>query len=92
MKVREHGMQTRERSRVYPSKPTCASGQNFGSVRWRDCNAAVWILGCGVFISFITFGLEATVKSKLTAELRSKIKQSNCFIALNGGADDDDDP
>lgn len=79
MKVREHGLQVRERSRVYPSKPTCAGGQNADSVRWRDCYSAALILGVGSFVSIITFCVEKLVKAKLGDELRERIRRSNCI-------------
>lgn len=78
MKVHEHGLQSRERSRVYPSKPTCAAGQNAESVRWRDCYAAAMLLGTGMVFSILTFCVEKLIKFKLTAELREKIRRSNC--------------
>lgn len=85
MKIREHGLQQRERSRVYPDKPTCASGGNFGSVRWIDCYASVMILGCGGILSLITFGVEIVVKSKLTGTFRNKIRRLNCLSSLING-------
>lgn len=91
-KIREHGLQVREPARVYPSKPTCASGQNFGSVRWRDCSAAVWLFGCGIVASIITFCIEILVQFKLTPELRERlkqIKQLNCGPVLNDDPDEE---
>lgn len=91
LKIREHGLQQRERSRVYPNKPSCASGQNFGSVRWRDCYAAVLILGCGIIISISTFSVEAIVKFQLKAGLRERIRQLKyCSSLLSSIMEDEE--
>lgn len=73
MKIREHGIQARERGRIYSSKPTCASGQNFGSVRLIDCYASLLILGCGFIISAIIYCIETVVNSKLTKILLKNV-------------------
>lgn len=85
MKIREHGLQIRERSRIYPNKPTCNGGQNFGSVRWRDCYAAVLILGCGLVMSIVTFCVEALLKCKLDPNIRRKMDKLSCLPVLRAG-------
>lgn len=85
LKIREHGLQMRERSRIYPNKPICSVGQNFGSVRWQDCYAAVLILGCGLFISIFTFSVETLLKFKLNANIRKQLVKLNCFRVLDNG-------
>lgn len=66
MKIREHGIQSRERARVYRSKPKCTSdGKNFGSVRLIDCYAAILIFVYGFFAALFVFGAEMFMKYKL---------------------------
>lgn len=66
MKLREHGIQSRERARIYKVRPKCNSdGKNFGSVRLIDCRATLFILGYGFIASFIIFCAEKCIKSKL---------------------------
>lgn len=66
MKIREHGIQLREKSRVYTSRPRCDSdGKNFGSVRLIDCYIVLLILLYGFIASIIIFGIEIATKSKL---------------------------
>lgn len=58
MKIREHGIQQRERKRVYMERPKCTSnGQNFESVRLSDCFAAYLVLfyGLGASIGLMIF-------------------------------------
>lgn len=63
MKIREHGIQARERSRVYTQKPKCSLGnQNFESVRMSDCYAAFMVLVYGFAASFGIFLIENLVK------------------------------
>lgn len=63
MKIREHGIQIRERSRVYTKRPTCDSnGKNFGSVRLMDCYAAVLIFAYGCVASFLIFCIENIIR------------------------------
>lgn len=65
MKIREHGIQTRERSRVYRNRPKCNSnGKSFGSVRLIDCYAAFLILVYGLFVSSFVFCGEILLKLK----------------------------
>lgn len=66
MKVREHGIQSRERTRIYKTRPKCNSdGKNFGSVRLIDCHAAMYILIYGFIASSLIFCMETFMKSKL---------------------------
>lgn len=66
MKIREHGIQLREKSRAYKSRPKCNSdGKNFGSVRLMDCYAAVFILLYGFIASIIIAGIEISISSKM---------------------------
>lgn len=66
MKIREHGIQSRERSRVYRSQPKCDSnGKNFGSVRLVDCKPVFLILAYGFLASSMIFGAEKFVQSKI---------------------------
>lgn len=66
MKIREHGIQLREKSRVYKSRPKCDSdGKNFGSVRLIDCYAALLILLYGFLASIIISGIEIAMKTKM---------------------------
>lgn len=66
MKIREHGIQTREKLRAYAERPQCSSdGKNFGSVRWIDCYSALVILGYGFLISLLIFVAEITLQLKL---------------------------
>lgn len=59
MKIREHGIEHREKSRVFRSRPKCDSdGKNFGSVRLIDCYAAILVLVYGLFASFVMFCAE----------------------------------
>lgn len=75
MKIREHGIQSRERLRIYKMRPKCDSeGKNFGSVRLIDCYAALLILVYGFFISLFTFCVEKMLKSKLNHICASKLK------------------
>lgn len=66
MKIREHGIQARERTRIYKQRPKCNSGgQNFGSVRLNDCRAALYILVYGLIASLTVFWVEKFIKTKL---------------------------
>lgn len=68
MKIREHGIQAREKTRIYKKRPTCNSdGKNFGSVRLIDCHAAMYILLYGYMASLLIFCLEKFINSKLNA-------------------------
>lgn len=65
MKIREHGIQTRERLRFFKLRPRCDSdGKSFGSVRLMDCYAALLILVYGYLAAFIMFCLEKSVEFK----------------------------
>ncbi|XP_055295192.1 uncharacterized protein LOC129564964 [Sitodiplosis mosellana] len=75
-KIREHGIQSRERARVYPNRPTCASdGQNFGSVRLTDCFPVLLIFVYGFLTSFLLFCIETFFGAKLFVDCPAKIKQ-----------------
>lgn len=75
MKIREHGIQSRERLRIYKMRPKCDSdGKNFGSVRVIDCYAAFLILVYGFLISLFIFCVEKMLKSKLNNFCASKLK------------------
>lgn len=75
MKIREHGIQSRERPRIYAMRPKCTSdGKNFGSVRLIDCHAAMFILLYGFMASFLIFSVEKFIKSKLKAIMCSGVK------------------
>lgn len=75
MKIREHGIQSRERSRIYKMRPKCDSdGKNFGSVRLIDCYAALLILVYGFLISLLVFGVEKFFKSKFNNICATKLK------------------
>lgn len=64
MKIREHGIQSREKSRVYKSKPKCDSdGKNFGSVRLIDCYVALLILLYGFIAAIFIFCVEKFIDS-----------------------------
>lgn len=66
MKIREHGIQSRERARVYVNKPQCGSdGKSFGSVRLLDCYAALLIFVYGLGASFLIFCLEKCFEAKI---------------------------
>lgn len=66
MKIREHGIQTREMLRVYKMRPKCDSdGKNFGSVRLIDCYAALYLMAYGFLASFLIFCVEKFVHSKI---------------------------
>lgn len=78
MKIREHGLQQRERGRVYPGRPKCEGGQNFGSVRWQDCSAAVMILVCGLIISIVTFSVESLTNLLIKARAKKNGKLFWC--------------
>lgn len=66
MKLREHGIQDRERLRLYKSRPTCDPvGKNFGSVRLKDCIAAFLIFGYGLLGSFIMLCIEKLAQIKV---------------------------
>lgn len=76
MKVREHGIQSREKTRIHKMRPKCNSdGKNFGSVRLIDCHAALFILLYGFMASFLFFCVEKSIKSKLNAIVCSQIKR-----------------
>lgn len=76
MKIREHGIQTRERSRIYKMRPKCDSdGKNFGSVRLIDCHAAFLVLVYGFAISFVTFCVEKFLESKLSKICPTKLEK-----------------
>lgn len=65
MKIREHGIQTRERLRFFKLRPKCDSdGKSFGSVRLMDCYAALLILVYGYLAALIMFCLEKSVEIK----------------------------
>lgn len=75
MRIREHGIQARERSRVYRSKPKCESdGKNFGSVRLVDCYAALFILVYGFVASVLIFGIEKFLKLKINNMIGSTLE------------------
>lgn len=66
MKIREHGIQDRERLRFFKMRTKCDSdGKNFGSVRFNDCYAAVLILVYGNVAALLLFGIEKLMKSKM---------------------------
>lgn len=76
MKIREHGIQSRERKRIYKTRPKCNSdGKNFGSVRLIDCHAAMYILLYGFMASFLIFCAEKSIKYKLNAIVCSQVKR-----------------
>lgn len=71
LRIREHGIQLREKSRVMISKPKCDSdGKNFGSVRLIDCYAALMVLVYGFCASLLTFGAELLAVAKLNKMCR----------------------
>lgn len=75
MKIRENGIQSRERSRIYKMRPKCDSdGKNFGSVRLIDCYAAMLILVYGFVASFMMFCVETFFKSKLHQRCVTRIE------------------
>lgn len=64
-KFREHGIQTRERSKFYAEKPVCSSSsQNFGSVRIIDCYAALLVFCYGIAASISMLFVEHLFKRK----------------------------
>lgn len=64
-KIREHGIQFREVSRIYTKRPECAShGQSFESVRLIDCQIVLLILAYGFLFSFIIFVIEKLVHAR----------------------------
>lgn len=66
MKLREHGIQDRERLRLYRTRPNCDPvGKNFGSVRLNDCYAAVLIMAYGFLGSFIMLCIEQISQIKM---------------------------
>lgn len=66
MKIREHGIQSREHLRMETEKPKCqAVGKSFGSVRLIDCFSAVLIFVYGLIASILVLGMETFVKSRL---------------------------
>lgn len=90
MKIREHGIQSREKSRVYTSRPKCNSdGKNFGSVRLIDCYAVLFILIYGFIASIIIFGIEIAIKSKLRKLYTQKmIACKECRVNSNAELSD----
>lgn len=75
MKIREHGIQSRERSRIYKSRPKCDSdGKNFGSVRLIDCYAAILILVYGFFAALLIFFVEIFTKAKMVKMCARKLQ------------------
>lgn len=75
LRIREHGIQLRERARVTISKPKCNSdGKNFGSVRLIDCYAALMVLVYGFLASLIFFGAEILTLTKINEMCRLKLK------------------
>lgn len=66
MKIREHGIQTRERLRIHRMRPKCefSDGKNFGSVRISDIYAAILMFAYGLIITFLIFCGELFMKSK----------------------------
>lgn len=71
LKIREHGIQLRERARAMISKPKCDSdGKNFGSVRLIDCYAALMVLVYGFGAAMLTFGAELLAMTKINAICR----------------------
>lgn len=76
MKIREHGIQTRERARVYKNRPMCGSdGKSFGSVRLIDCYAALLIFVYGSCASILLFCIEKFVRSNMLNNWSTRIKQ-----------------
>lgn len=64
-RIREHGLQSREVSKIYTKRPKCSShGQNFGSVRFTDCMFAAIVLGYGFLLSFIMLLVEKCLSWK----------------------------
>lgn len=56
MKIREHGIQSRERARIYKLRPKCDSNsKNFSSIRINDCYSAFLVFAYGIFASFVLF-------------------------------------
>lgn len=82
LKIREHGIQSRERSRVYTKRPICDSdGKSFGSVRLFDCYAAFLILVYGFAVAFLMFCLEKNLlKWKLHKMCIKKMQSCNQLI------------
>lgn len=75
LKIREHGIQSRERARMMTSKPKCdTDGKNFGSVRLIDCFAALMVLVYGLFASLLIFGAEILAMTKINKMCRLKPK------------------
>lgn len=75
MKIREHGIQLRQKSRFYTNRPKCDSdGKSFGSVRLIDCYAALLILVYGFLISFLIFCAEKFLKSQVNSICASKLQ------------------
>lgn len=78
LRIREHGIQMRERARVMIDKPKCTSdGKNFGSVRLIDCYAALMALIYGIFATFLIFGVEILTMSKINKVFRMKFEMKN---------------
>ncbi|XP_031617481.1 ionotropic receptor 75a-like [Contarinia nasturtii] len=76
MKIREHGIQTREQLRIYTTRPKC-DGKNFGSVRLADCHWAVLIFVYGCIISFLLFCIEKFIKET------TKMRKIQCLMENN---------
>lgn len=73
MKVREHGIQLRERARVYTDRPKCnADGKNFDSVRLIDCYAAFVLFGYGAGASILLLVVEYAVAKAQNAQRKRK--------------------
>lgn len=71
LRIREHAIQLREKSRLMISKPKCDSdGKNFGSVRLIDCYAALMVLVYGFCASLLTFGAEFLAMRKINKMCR----------------------
>lgn len=77
MKIREHGIQSRERKRIYKARPKCTSdGKNFGSVRLNDCHAALYMLLYGFIASLLIFCVEKFIRTKLN-EICTRVQRKS---------------
>lgn len=64
IRIREHGIQFREVSRIYTKRPICSSHGLFESVRLIDCQIVLMILAYGFLFSFVIFIIEKIVHAR----------------------------
>lgn len=64
MRMREHGIQDRENSKVYTPKPKCTSagGGQFITASLIDVQSALYCLAWGMLFAIFSFSIELTFK------------------------------